>query len=124
MDQHSALCFVLPTGIILAYFVAALAPNMEAANAILPTYVVTCLYFGGLLMTFDSMPPCWAWYSNIDFIRYGWGTLMMNQFQDNDPIWVDNRTVLEFYGVSASHASSYHETGAAVADSDAAVAST
>ena len=33
-------------GIVLAYAVAAVAPNMEAANALLPTYVTTCLYFG------------------------------------------------------------------------------
>ena len=35
-------------GIVLAYAVAAVAPNMDAANAMLPTYVTTCLYFGGL----------------------------------------------------------------------------
>ena len=37
-------------GIVLAYAVAAVAPNMEAANALLPTYVTTCLYFGLLTM--------------------------------------------------------------------------
>ena len=33
-------------GICLAYAVAAIAPNMEAANALLPTYVTICMYFG------------------------------------------------------------------------------
>ena len=62
----------LSIGIMLAYLVASIAPNMEAANAILPTYVVTLLYFGGLLMVQSSMPVWWRWYSYIDFIRYGW----------------------------------------------------
>ena len=39
------------TGICLAYAVAALVPTMDAANALLPTYVTTCLYFGGLFIT-------------------------------------------------------------------------
>jgi len=32
--------FTLGNGVMLAYLVSAAAPNMEAANAILPTYVV------------------------------------------------------------------------------------
>ena len=34
-------------GICLAYTVAAVAPTMDAANALLPTYVTFCMYFGG-----------------------------------------------------------------------------
>jgi hypothetical protein len=37
----------LSTGIVLAYFVAALSPNMDVANAALPAYVVTLLFFAG-----------------------------------------------------------------------------
>ena len=43
-------------GIILAYAVAALAPTMEAANAILPTMVTIWMYFGGLFLVFDKIP--------------------------------------------------------------------
>jgi 4-hydroxybenzoate polyprenyltransferase len=35
----------------LAYFVAAMSPNMDVANAALPVYVSTLLYFGGFLFT-------------------------------------------------------------------------
>lgn len=48
-------------GIVLAYAVAAVAPNMEAANALLPTYVTTCLYFGGLFIVFEKIPEGWYW---------------------------------------------------------------
>jgi hypothetical protein len=32
---------------VVAYTVAALAPNMDVANAALPTYTVTLLFFSG-----------------------------------------------------------------------------
>jgi len=94
------------TGICLAYLVAAVAPNMEAANALLPTYVTTCLYFGGLLIVFDKIPAGWQWYSWTSFLRYAWGALMLNQFKDTetgevkvfykDGVAID---ILEFYGL-------------------------
>merc|ERR1719502_1840240 len=69
-------------GIVLAYAVAAVAPNMEAANAMLPTYVTTCMYFGGLFIVFDKIPTGWYWYSWTSFLRYAWGAMMINQFKD------------------------------------------
>jgi ATP-binding cassette subfamily G (WHITE) protein 2 len=45
LSYYLTLC----TGIVLAYFVAALSPNMDVANAALPTYVVTLLFFAGFL---------------------------------------------------------------------------
>jgi ATP-binding cassette subfamily G (WHITE) protein 2 len=44
------------TGIILAYAIAAIVPTMEAANAVLPTYVTICMFFGGLIIVFDKIP--------------------------------------------------------------------
>lgn len=62
------LCFASPA--VLAYTVAALSPNMDVANALLPTYVSTLLFFGGFLFTFDAIPPWWKWYSYINPLRY------------------------------------------------------
>lgn len=96
------------TGIVLAYLVAALAPNMDAANAMLPTYVTTCMYFGGLFILFDEIPVGWKWYSYTSFLRYAWGCLMLNNYKDDAlgavEIFVDFRTgarqnILEFYGM-------------------------
>ena len=36
---------------------------MEAANAVLPTYVTMCMYFGGLFLLFDKIPDGWRWSS-------------------------------------------------------------
>ena len=35
-------------------------------------------------MTFNTMPKWWYWYSFIDFLRYSWGALMVNQFENSD----------------------------------------
>ncbi len=51
---------------------------------------------------------CAQWYSYIDFLRYAWGALMVNQFTDPDygnPPWIGGQTVLDYYflgGVSKS----------------------
>ena len=46
---------------VLAYLVAALAPSMEVANAALPLYVVTLLYYAGFLLRWKNIPNYWKW---------------------------------------------------------------
>lgn len=94
----------LSVGIILAYLVAALSPNLDVANAALPSYVVTLLFFAGFLLRWDSIPKWWQWYGYIDFLRYAWGALMKNQFGgDRDVVFItqpEPTTVLEYYSLS------------------------
>jgi hypothetical protein len=82
--------------------------NSEAANALLPTYVTICLYFGGLFIVFDKIPKGWEWFSWTSFLRYAWGAFMVDNYQ-NTPLAdvavffdVDGnpQTILEFYGMS------------------------
>ncbi len=61
----------------MAYFIAAAAPSMDAANALLPTYCITLLLFAGQLMTFQAMAWWLRWYSVIDVLTYSWGALMV-----------------------------------------------
>ena len=49
---------------VLAYFIAAISPNMDVANAALPTYVVTLLFFVGLLIRSADQPRYWHWYAH------------------------------------------------------------
>ncbi|KAG1653791.1 hypothetical protein FOA52_007815 [Chlamydomonas sp. UWO 241] len=88
----------LAVGIILAYFIASFAPSMDVANALLPTYAVTLLFFCGFLIPLNDIPPWWKWYSYINFAKYSWGANMINQFNDNDIMYLDGMTVLEYYG--------------------------
>lgn len=54
---------------------------LQAANALLPTYVTVCMYFGGLFLLFDKIPIYWQWFSWTSFLRYSWGAMMNNQFR-------------------------------------------
>jgi len=99
------------TGIVLAYAVAAIVPTMDAANALLPTYVTMCMYFGGLFLLFDKIPVGWYWFSYTSFLRYSWGAQMNNQYRDSEVgkagvYWDEDAgkavTVLDFYGMEGS----------------------
>eukprot|EP00798_Chlamydomonas_sp_ICE-L_P008106 gene8106-1352_t len=94
---------MLCVGVQVAYLVAAVSPSLDAANALLPAYVTTWLFFGGFLLTFDKMPWYWKWYSYIVPLKYCWGSLMVNMFSGDggDPIWDEgtNKTVLETYSL-------------------------
>ncbi|GLC68936.1 hypothetical protein PLESTF_000760800 [Pleodorina starrii] len=92
----------LSVGIVLAYLIAAVSPNMDVASAAFPGFVVTLLFFAGQLMTLEAMPIWWRWYSRIDFLRYAWGALMVNQFEDNDPEFAGGLTVLQYYGLQGA----------------------
>ena len=72
-------------GIVLAYLVAAFAPSVDSANAILPCYVTICLFFVGLLIPYSEIPVYWQWFSYITFLKYSWSALMLNEFQGNQP---------------------------------------
>ena len=54
---------------------------MDTANAALPAYVTVLLFFSGFLITWPKIPKYWIWMAYMDFMRYGWGALMINQFQ-------------------------------------------
>ena len=111
LQGHLGLLFIsyyLTTmmGIILAYAVAAVAPTMEAANAILPTMVTIWMFFGGLFIVFDKIPIGWYWFSWTSFLRYSWGAMMLNQFQGEEsgsvPIYYSDGQpvdILDFYGI-------------------------
>ena len=80
----------------------------EAANALLPLYVTVCLYFGGLFIVFDKIPPGWEWFSWTSFMRYSWTAFMVDNYANtglaNVPVFFDSngnpQTVLEFYGMT------------------------
>ena len=81
------------TGVALAYTFPALVPTLDAANALVPINVATCLYFGGFIITYDKIPDGWEWYSYTVFLRYAWTALMVNEFENRDPM------TLKFYSI-------------------------
>lgn len=96
----------LSIGIIVAYFIAAVSPNMDVANALLPSYIVTLIFFSGFLLRWEQIPVWWKWYAYIDFLRYAFGAVMKNQFNgDRDITFLydnstnTNYTVLQYYSL-------------------------
>ena len=47
---------------VLAYAIASVSPNMDVANAALPAYVTSLLFFVGLLLRIQDQPNYWKWY--------------------------------------------------------------
>ena len=46
---------------VLAYAIAAVSPTMDIANAALPAYVTSLLFFVGLLLRIQDQPAYWKW---------------------------------------------------------------
>ena len=61
MLPHYIDCEGRPVAAVLAYLVAALSPNMDVANAALPLYVVTLLFYAGFLLRWKDIPDYWKW---------------------------------------------------------------
>ena len=49
----------VPSG--AGYFVASVAPSMDAANAILPTYITSLLLLAGFTLRRPDQPAWWKW---------------------------------------------------------------
>ncbi|KAK9808054.1 hypothetical protein WJX73_010576 [Symbiochloris irregularis] len=80
-------------GIVLAYVIAALSPTMEVANGALPAYVVTLLFFVGLLIRADNQPRYW----------HCWSAHMNNQFDEHNIIVILDYRILNFYSVEGDN---------------------
>ena len=63
---------------------------------------VTLLFFAGFLFRFDDIPLYWRWYAYIDFLRYAWYALMINQFKgakadSGGEIEIAGSPILQYY---------------------------
>eukprot|EP00884_Botryococcus_braunii_P014587 jgi/Botrbrau1/23129/Bobra.0243s0059.1 len=87
-------------GIVLAYFIGGISPNMDVANAALPAYVITLLFFVGLLIRAKDQPVWWHWYSKITFLKYGWSAQMLNFYEGTHIPIYGGVEVLDFYSLT------------------------
>jgi len=87
-------------GLSCGYFVASLAPTMDAANAALPTYVTALLFFAGYTLRRRDQPVWLRWFGWTNFLMYAWNALMLNNFSGEPGLLgLDGTPVLEFYDV-------------------------
>ena len=64
------------------YMISALAPTVEAANALAPPLMVPLLLFGGFFLQSDSVPPYFIWLKYISWFYYGAENLYVTQWRD------------------------------------------
>ena len=88
-------------GVSSAYFIAAMSPNMDVANALVPIYGVFCMFFAGFLIRLDSMGWWWRWYAYCNPVLYPISAQIRNFFRDGRDIeFIQGQTVTEYYGVN------------------------
>lgn len=91
---------------VLALLCGAISPNLEVASATLPSYTGALLYFAGFLIPWADTPAYWKWFGIIDYLRYCWGALMVNQFAgERNVVAYGDQHVLEYY--SLAHVSAW-----------------
>lgn len=90
-----------PARAVLAYVVAACAPTMDIANAALPMFVITQMFFTGFLIREADIPVYWRyWAPYADFIRHAWHAQMANQFSRRpDVLFAGVEPVLQYYSI-------------------------
>lgn len=100
-------------GIVVAYAIAAIAPNMEIANATLPAYLASTACVCGFFILCENMAYPWQCYSAVSFMKYAWALLMLNHFQDHPGgeslyYYKDGElvNVIDFYGMDQGITSS------------------
>ena len=64
------------------YMISALAPSVEAANALGPPLMVPLLLFGGFFLQSESVPAYFIWLKYLSWFYYGAENLYITQWQD------------------------------------------
>jgi ATP-binding cassette subfamily G (WHITE) protein 2 len=73
---------------------------MDAANALLPTYITALLFFAGFTLRRRDQPVWLRWFGWTDFLMYAWNAMMINEFRGQPGLLgLDGSPILEFYDV-------------------------
>lgn len=51
-----------------------------------------------MILRWADIPKYWIWYAYIDFLRYAWGGLMINEFEGRRAM-IGSSEVLEYYSL-------------------------
>ncbi|GLI60770.1 hypothetical protein VaNZ11_003002 [Volvox africanus] len=92
--------FTLSNGIVIAYMMAAFSPNLDVANAAVPTLLAVMLFLSGFLIRIESIPAYWRWLTYADLLKYSWEGLMINQFEKHPEAQLVGNPILEYYNLS------------------------
>jgi hypothetical protein len=88
------------SGLTTYYFTMLLAAAIQKEHIAMEVFSISFLFVNSLIgytITIDDIPPFWIWGPYVDFGRWGFEGLMVNQWEDYDDDTLD-QTVLELYG--------------------------
>ena len=76
------LIILLETAMVtmVGLMVSAVAPNIEAANAMGIPLVIVSLVFGGFYINLETLPPVAEWMPYLSVIRWPFEALAINEF--------------------------------------------
>ncbi|GLC42438.1 hypothetical protein PLESTF_000812600 [Pleodorina starrii] len=93
----------LSNGIVIAYMMAAFSPNLDVANAAVPTVLAIMLFLSGFLIRIESIPVYWRWLTYANLLKYSWEGLMINQFKEHPTAELAGNPILEYYNLSGEN---------------------
>lgn len=81
MGQFIVICmFVNSVGVVLGLAISSFAPNIDAANAIGPVFVIIGVLFGGFYIKISSLPIILNLIPYLSLFRWGFQALTINEF--------------------------------------------
>ena len=66
----------------MGFFLSILIPNMNIALILAPPITLFCFILGGFYIPFNNMHLIMKYISYISFARYGYCSLLINEFED------------------------------------------
>lgn len=85
-DKFCVACGIVVLGAVtavsLGLFIGAIAPNLNIALALAPSFLVPLMILGGLFVNLDSIPVYFIWLKYLSWIRYGNENLIINQWDN------------------------------------------
>eukprot|EP00775_Hariotina_reticulata_P008880 gene8880-9058_t len=92
----------LANGTAMAYFLASLSHGLTEAMPVLCFFILVILLLCGFMIRVAAMPVYWAWAVKANLIHYGWGALLINQYQDHGNAGLGGVRVLSYFGLAGA----------------------
>ncbi|KAG1671781.1 hypothetical protein FOA52_000158 [Chlamydomonas sp. UWO 241] len=93
------LMTTLSNGVLIAYAISSLCSTMDIANAVVPTLLAVMLFLSGFLIRVPDIPVYLRWLTWVNMLKYAWGGLMLNQFEEHPDADLGGNPILAYYGL-------------------------
>jgi len=86
------------------YMISAIAPSVEAANAMAPPLMVPLLIFGGFFLQSNSVPAYFIWLKYLSWFYYGAENLYVTQWTETGACYTgsDGLPTVRFFSIFCS----------------------